>query len=329
MSVSVVLCTYNGARFLRPQLDSLLGQTLLPDEIIVQDDGSTDETATIVEEYRQRCEADSKMGVTIRFFKNEGPHGVNANFFSALRRAQSEFIAICDQDDIWVPEKLEHQVASIGDNLLIGGLSVPFSEEDATPVDADTRLPNIDLLRMMFVGMMPGHTQLLRRELLDLLPECQWFMYDLQTQALAAALEKVTYLPEIVVHQRRHQEAATYIAPRNRKRNVTNAIKTVMSTLTLYRKARPHIVHRFQEWTRFFDQLPSTTPSLCRARTMARLLSGSGVINFLRLMAFCYRNRLRLFHTVERDSIVTKLRALYFPIFCSTYYRYLIERDAH
>lgn len=322
MSLSIVLCTYNGARFLRPQLDSLLEQTLLPDEILVQDDGSTDETEAIVREYMAKHDF-------IHFVRNEGEHGVNANFFSALRRAKGDYLAICDQDDIWVHDKLEKQLAAIGDRLLIGGQSLPFSDDPSAPVDADTRLPNIDLLRMMFVGMMPGHTQLLRRELLDALPDCQWFMYDLQIQAYAAARESIAYLPEVVVRQRRHLDAATYVAPRNRGRNLMNALRTAISTLRLYRKARPHIRYRFEQWTKFLNQIPESTPSLERARRLAQLLSGSGLINYLRLTAFCYQNRLRLFHTVERDSLVTRLRALYFPIFCSTYYRYLVERDAH
>ena len=320
MSVSIVLCTYNGARFLRPQLDSLAAQTVQPDEIIVHDDGSTDETEAIVREYAERWPI-------VRFVRNTGPHGVNGNFFTALRLAKGDFIAICDQDDIWMADKLERQLAAIGDNLLVGGISEPFSDETEAPVNVDLRLPNIDLLRMLFVGMMPGHTQLLRRELLDMLPQCEWFMYDLQIQALAAAKERVTIVPQVVVRQRRHLSAATYVAPKSRERSIANALRTVADTLSLYRKARPHIQYRFQQWTAFFDKLPDTTPSLQRARQMARLLSASGPVSFVRLTAFCYRNRLRLFHTVERDGIVTKLRALYFPIFCATYYRYLVERD--
>lgn len=317
--LSIVLCTYNGARFLRPQLDSLLQQTLLPDEILVQDDGSTDETEEIVREYATRHPF-------IHFVRNEGPHGVNANFFSALRRAKGDLLAICDQDDIWEPRKLEHQVRALGDNLLIGGMSQPFSDDPSAPVDVDARIPNIDLLRMMFVGMMPGHTQLFRRELLDLLPDCEWFMYDLQTQATAAAHGRVGYLPEVVVRQRRHLDAATYVAPRSRRRTLGNALRTLADTLCLYRKARPHIRYRFEQWTLFLGQIHADTPTLQRARRLAFFLSHDGVVNYLRLTCFCYQNRSRLFHTVERDTILTRLRALYFPIFCATYYRYLVER---
>ena len=319
ISLSVVVCTYNGAKYLRPQLDSLLQQTLMPMEILIHDDGSIDDTLDIAYAYAEKHPI-------IRVMKNGGRHGVNANFLAALHSASGDFIAICDQDDIWEPTKLEHQYAAIGDALLIGGLSIPFSESAEAPVDADTRLPNIDLLRMMFVGMMPGHTQLLRRELLDYLPDCEWFMYDLQTQATAAALERVAYLPEIVVHQRRHLGAATYMRPHSRRRTISNMVSAAIKTLGVYRQTRPHIRHRFNEWLKFLSQIDADTPSLRRAREMAALQVADGPWAFMQLMMCCYRNRTRLFHTVEADGWLTRARALFFPISCAGYYTYLIDK---
>lgn len=316
--ISVVVCTYNGERFLREQLDSLLAQTRVPDEIIVQDDGSTDGTLRILQEYAARHPI-------FHILKNVGPHGVNPNFFSALRQATGSLIAICDQDDIWMPTKLEHQAQAMADHLLVGGCSLPFAEDDSTPVDADTRLPNIDLLRMMFVGMMPGHTQMLRRELLDLLPKCEWFMYDLQTQATAAAYERVAFLPETLVRQRRHQAAATYHQPRSRSHSLPNILRSAWAAISLYRQARPHVRHRFREWQKFLAQIPADTPSLHRARRMAALLVADGPVAYLRLTAFCYNHRRRLFHAVEPDTLLTRLRALFFPISCAEYYRYLVK----
>lgn len=92
-SVSIVLCTYNGEKYVREQIDSLLAQSYPIHEIIIQDDGSTDHTWEILQAYA------SKHAV-IRTFKNEGEHGVNANFLSALHRATGDYIAISDQDDI-------------------------------------------------------------------------------------------------------------------------------------------------------------------------------------------------------------------------------------
>ena len=71
ISLSVVVCTYNGAKYLQPQLESLLRQTLMPTEILIHDDGSTDGTLDIAHAYAERFPI-------IRVVKNEGKHGVNA-----------------------------------------------------------------------------------------------------------------------------------------------------------------------------------------------------------------------------------------------------------
>lgn len=98
-TVSIAMTTYNGERFLRQQLDSLYAQTMLPDEVIVCDDGSTDGTIDILKEYGQ-----SKG---LKYYLNERSLGVNANFYKAISLCECDYIAICDQDDIWLPPKIE------------------------------------------------------------------------------------------------------------------------------------------------------------------------------------------------------------------------------
>ena len=96
------MCTYNGAsRHLSEQLDSIFSQTLLPAELIVQDDGSPDNTIDLLHDYA----AKAPEGMEMRIFRNEKQMGINANFFSAMRRAKGDLIAVSDQDDIWMPTK--------------------------------------------------------------------------------------------------------------------------------------------------------------------------------------------------------------------------------
>ncbi len=99
--ISVVLATYNGEKFLREQLLSLSSQTVPPRELIVSDDGSSDSTLDIIETY----------AVTAPFpvciVKHAGPAGYANNFLSACEHATGKWIAFCDQDDIWHPEKIE------------------------------------------------------------------------------------------------------------------------------------------------------------------------------------------------------------------------------
>jgi glycosyltransferase involved in cell wall biosynthesis len=96
--VSVCIATFNGAKYIESQLDSILNQIGFEDEIIITDDNSTDETRKIIENYNDN---------RIKFFKNEIRLGHVQNFSRAISLASGEFIALSDQDDIWVESRLE------------------------------------------------------------------------------------------------------------------------------------------------------------------------------------------------------------------------------
>jgi hypothetical protein len=98
--LSVVLCTFNGAAHLSPLLDSLVHQRMPPDELLVSDDGSTDGTAAVIAEFAQRAP------FAVRWFEQERRLGPAANFVAAAQHAHGNWIAFCDQDDVWHPDKL-------------------------------------------------------------------------------------------------------------------------------------------------------------------------------------------------------------------------------
>jgi glycosyltransferase involved in cell wall biosynthesis len=99
--ISVAMCTYNGERFLAAQLESIVQQTRLPDELVVCDDASTDQTLSIVRAFA------ASASFPVRIFENERNLGYAANFEAAIRRCAGELIALCDQDDVWYPNRLE------------------------------------------------------------------------------------------------------------------------------------------------------------------------------------------------------------------------------
>jgi glycosyltransferase involved in cell wall biosynthesis len=103
-TVSVVLCTYNGARYLPAQLSSYACQSRLPDELVIGDDGSTDETESLIAEFAK------SVPFPVRFHRNPERLGVGRNFDQAIQRCTGEFIALSDQDDEWHPEKLDRLV---------------------------------------------------------------------------------------------------------------------------------------------------------------------------------------------------------------------------
>lgn len=99
--ISIAMTTYNGAAYLQEQLNSLLAQAVAPFELQVGDDGSTDATQAIVE----RFSASAPFPVT--FVRNERRLGFGENFIQTARRCSGEWIAFCDQDDVWHPGKLK------------------------------------------------------------------------------------------------------------------------------------------------------------------------------------------------------------------------------
>ena len=96
--ISVCIATYNGEKFIKEQIDSILRQLSLDDEIIVSDDGSTDDTISII------ISIDDKR---IRIIEGPRKHSPILNFENALKEAKGEFVFLADQDDLWKPNKVE------------------------------------------------------------------------------------------------------------------------------------------------------------------------------------------------------------------------------
>jgi glycosyltransferase involved in cell wall biosynthesis len=102
LSISIALCTFNGAEFLPEQLQSLAAQSKKPHELVVFDDGSSDQTLTILNHFKA-----STPGFDIRIEQNPMRLGPAQNFQLAVAACKGSIIALCDQDDIWEPEKLD------------------------------------------------------------------------------------------------------------------------------------------------------------------------------------------------------------------------------
>lgn len=100
--ISVALCTYNGAAYLAEQLRSIAAQTLRPAELVVFDDRSTDRTGEILDQFSR-----SVRGFDVRIAVNPSRVGAAANFGHAIAACRGDIIALCDQDDVWMPDKLE------------------------------------------------------------------------------------------------------------------------------------------------------------------------------------------------------------------------------
>lgn len=101
MNLSIALCTYNGAVYLEEQLESIAAQTRIPDELVISDDQSTDDTLRLIEEFA------ATAGFPVRFSVNESNLGTAKNFEKAISLCRGDVIVLSDQDDVWHSDKLE------------------------------------------------------------------------------------------------------------------------------------------------------------------------------------------------------------------------------
>jgi glycosyltransferase involved in cell wall biosynthesis len=129
MRVSVAMCTYNGEKYLQEQLDSILQQSRQPDELVVCEDASSDDTLNILQSFRQLAPFD------VRVYTNDSNLGYVKNFEKAISECNGDIILCSDQDDIWYRDRVERSVAVLRDNPECG-----YVFSDANLIDVDGQL---------------------------------------------------------------------------------------------------------------------------------------------------------------------------------------------
>ena len=320
--ISVVMCAYNGAKYLQKQLDSILAQSYPVYEIYIQDDGSTDETHSILKEYSLKYK-------NIRFKVNDQQLGINRNFFSAFKEAKGDYIAISDQDDIWLPDKIEKQIHQIQSDYLCFCRSVPFSsEENDVAVHFDNRTPNYTLERLIFVSVVSGHTILMRKDFLDLVPSGfdNLYFYDALFAMTATIYDKIAFVDEILVYQNRHTVAATYVKPRNYSINILNAVRLFKETIKLFSQKRNAVKQHYAELYRYMDchnSCSSYVPGFFPCKDVVNKLSRQNITDLIKLSFWCFNNRNKIVYTNENNNkVVLMIRSLLFPILLYQYFDY-------
>lgn len=206
MLISIVMATYNGGRFLQKQLDSLFAQTYKDIEIIACDDFSTDNTVSILKQYPQ-----------IKLLQNEKNLGFVKTFEKTLKEAKGSYIALCDQDDIWLPEKIQTLADNIGDNLLMHSDAYTIDESDnILPQMLSEKINRFSRDRSFFDRIrrnaITGCTVIIKKELLDTaLPFPESIPYhDWWLAICAAKTGGIAYLPAPLIKYRLHSNNASF-----------------------------------------------------------------------------------------------------------------------
>jgi glycosyltransferase involved in cell wall biosynthesis len=201
MEVSVIIPTYNSACFLTDAIDSVLAQTLKDFEVIVIDDGSTDETESMMQKY----------GSAVRYIRQEN-RGVALTRNRGIDQSRGKHVAFLDADDVWLPHKLERQLAALSSRKDFRACYSAFSVADdnlrSIAVNRSDRRGSAleDLLLRGNVVATPS-TVVCERSLLELaggfdpvMSQCaDWDMW-----VRLAALTEFLYLDEVLATYRRH-----------------------------------------------------------------------------------------------------------------------------
>ena len=169
--VSIAIASYNGINYIPEQLESIRTQTRLPDEVIIADDCSTDGTFEFCEKFIAEHEL---TGWTV--YQNPHNLGICENFRNVMRKCTGDYIFPCDQDDKWVPDKLEVMTQAMNDNPKINLLTSNYiavinGKETKIPLKHldrdDGEIIQIKLKNSGLSNLRPGCTFCFRRELLD------------------------------------------------------------------------------------------------------------------------------------------------------------------
>ena len=228
--ISIVMATYNGSLYLAEQMDSIVAQSYPNVEIIVVDDCSTDNTIEILKCFQLKYS-------NIKIVINDTNLGYVKNFEKGCSLATGEYIALCDQDDYWHPEKLSKMQAAIGDYPLIYCDSV-LCNETLTPIGENisdrVSCRNFDnCLQQAIFCRIYGHATLIKKSFLEkALPFLAVIPHDWWLSYVATFYGGVKYLPEPLASYRQHS-ANIFGAAGSKSKKISKANKAIKNKLEL------------------------------------------------------------------------------------------------
>ena len=209
--VSVCMATKNGATFIKEQLDSILAQLRDEDEIIISDDCSSDDTLTVVRSFQDP---------RIRLLESRSEKGIARSFEASLNASHGEYIFLADQDDVWLPEKVNKMIQALKDYDLV--------MSDCHLVDDNLGLNTRsfyhynrsgkglfrNLLKNSYMGCCMAFTKALKDRALPFPDDIP--MHDFWIGLIGELYFKVYFMPDVLVLHRRHASNATTSGKRSK-----------------------------------------------------------------------------------------------------------------
>ena len=290
--VSIALCTFNGEKYLKQQLDTIVNQTYNNLEIVICDDCSKDNTKKIIEEYISHDDR-------IIFFQNKKNIGYNANFEQAIKHCSGEYIAISDQDDIWELNKIELLIDKIlkEDCLLVHHYSPVFennildnlTSKDMSPIEGS------NLQNLIFVPSISGHNMLFNKALKEyIFPFPHGIIYDWWLSAKALHHGKISFLKRPLAFHRMHQNNVTLCEKKSKYLNLQEhnfrkeALKIFLTQFQNDEKAM--LVG--EKLLNSYKKLERRKKQFCLSHFLFLLLHSQNLLAFI-TPGFLYKNRIK------------------------------------
>ena len=212
MTVSVCMGTYNGETYIEQQLNTILRQTKAPEEVILCDDGSTDSTVSIIEQFIRKNGLDGKW----KLYRNKINKGYPSNFYYACSLCNEEIVFLADQDDIWKSDKIEKMCRVMEENPGAKSVCCKFNlmdekEQEIHSIMAPTHahetgeVRNVPVEEIFYKCQWPGMVMAYRRDWYESWTKGNYQIpHDFLIAARAAEAGGFFQLDETLAYHRRH-----------------------------------------------------------------------------------------------------------------------------
>lgn len=243
--VSVLLASYNGEKYIRDQLESILNQTLSDLSVVISDDCSTDGTPAVIREYEERYPG------RIRSLRNRERSGsAQDNFFRLLSSVSDEYVMLCDQDDVWIQDKAEVTLREMKRLEAQWGTEIPLLVHgDLSVTDGEGRILRESMAKYQKIAVhdnrfshylvennITGNTAMVNRAFLRLLAEIpeECAMHDWWLGLLASCFGRISYLARPLVLYRQHGK--NQVGSKSSKEQYAERIRNQDAVRENYRK---------------------------------------------------------------------------------------------
>ncbi len=229
MTISVVMSVYNGEKYLLPQLDSLRNQTVVADEVIILDDCSTDRSYQLIADYIMTYKLN-----TWHLERNPHNYGWKRSFFEGISKCKGDIIFTCDQDDVWLIDKIEVMSCAIQDNPSIQLLVADYLafQFDDVPYCCKKKSGKVERMKLGYKWkyiQRPGCVFAFTKKLQKKFTSCwrKGMAHDLLLWELAGVEDAIYIVDYTAIYFRRHDNNATPPKARDREMRLKLSLQSI------------------------------------------------------------------------------------------------------